>query len=317
VAPPTVTAIVPATDRPQTLARCERAIREADDGPDELIVVDQAAAPGPAAARNEGVRRAGGDVVVFVDSDVAVHSDAFVRIRGAFAADPRLTALFGSYDDAPGGAGVVSAFRDLLHHHVHQGAAGPAGTFWAGLGAIRRDAYLGAGGFDADRFARPSIEDIELGMRLCRGGARIELDPGLLGTHLKQWTLLRMVRTDLFARGVPWVALLIRERSHSTALNLGWRQRLSAAAAVSVAALVLLRRPARAACAMGAFVVINAPFLSLLWRRTGPVGAGAGVVLHLVHHLAGAAAVPLGAAAYARERASRQGAGGWSATTSR
>jgi GT2 family glycosyltransferase len=300
---PRITAIVPATDDPPTLACCVRAIGEAADGPDQLIVVGRASAPGPAAARNQGAEEATGDVLAFVDSDVLVHPDAFSHVRRAFAADPSLTALFGSYDDAPSGAGVVSAFRDLLHHHVHHQAAGPATTFWAGLGAIRRDAFLAAGGFDADRYPNPSIEDVELGMRLHRGGARIELDPALLGTHLKQWTLARMMRTDLLARGAPWVALLLRERSHSTALNLGWRHRLSAAAAVCTVALGALRRPAPAACALGAFVLINRPFHALLWRRTSPAQAAAGVLLHLVHHLAGVAAVPVGAVAHLRERA--------------
>ena len=72
------------------------------------------------------------------------------------------------------------------------------GTFWAGLGAIRRRAFLAAGGFDELRFPEPSIEDIELGMRLAADGAWIELDPSLQATHLKQWPLLRMLRTDLF-----------------------------------------------------------------------------------------------------------------------
>jgi GT2 family glycosyltransferase len=299
---PRITAIVPATDGPPTLARCVRAIRAAADGPDQVIVVGRAAAPGPAAARSQGVEQATGDVLVFVDSDVLVHPDAFSRVRRAFAADPSLTALFGSYDDAPRGGGVVSAFRDLLHHHVHHQSAGPAATFWAGLGAIRREAYLAARGFDSDRYPTPSIEDVELGMRLHRDGARIELDPAVLGTHLKRWTLARMVRTDLLARGVPWVALLLRERSHSTALNLGWRHRVATATAVGVAWLAANRRPLAASCALGAFVLVNRPFHALLWRREGPIGAAVGVALHVIHHLTAAAAIPLGAAAYARER---------------
>ena len=43
-----------------------------------------------------------------------------------------------------------------------------ARTVWAGLGAIRRKAFEAIKGFDADRYPRPSIEDIELGDRLRR-----------------------------------------------------------------------------------------------------------------------------------------------------
>ena len=73
-----------------------------------------------------------------------MYTDALARVRAAFADDPGLTAVFGSYDDAPPG-GTVAAFRNLLHHHVHHRGAGPASTFWSGLGAIRRDAFLAAG----------------------------------------------------------------------------------------------------------------------------------------------------------------------------
>jgi GT2 family glycosyltransferase len=204
-----IAAVVPATDAPPTLDRCVATIRAAREPPEELIVVSEPAGAGPAAARNAGAARAGADVLAFVDADVLVHPDAFERIRRAFSSDPTLTALFGSYDDAPEADGVVSGFRNLLHHHVHQVSPGPAGTFWAGLGAVRRDAFVAAGGFDERRYGTASIEDIELGMRLAERGARMELDPALQGTHLKAWSLAEMARTDFARRGVPWVRLLL------------------------------------------------------------------------------------------------------------
>lgn len=299
---PSLSAIVPATNGPATLARCREAIEAAAEGPEEVIVVQDAAGPGPAQARNAGARRARGDVLVFVDADVVVRPDAFARIRRAFAADGELTAVFGAYDDAPGEDGTVSAFRNLLHHHVHTEAAGPAGTFWAGLGAVRRDAFQAAGGFDAARYRKPSVEDIELGMRLVAAGGRIELDPAIQGTHLKRWTVWRMVRTDFARRGVPWVALLLDRRTATGVLNLGWRHRLSALASLAGAAAVARRRLAVAGIAAAALVALNRPFYALLLRRRGAAEAAAGVGLHALHHLAGALAVPFGVAAQLRAR---------------
>ena len=220
-----LSAIVPATDAPPTLALCLAAIAAAEEPPEEVVVVDSAAAPGPAAARNEGVRRATGDLLVFLDADVEPHRDAFTRVRAAFAADPGLDALFGAYDDDPAAPGLVSRFRNLLHHHVHQEGAGRAETFWAGLGAIRREAFLAAGGFDADRYPSPAVEDLELGLRLTAGGARIALDPLLQGRHLKAWTLPAMLRTDFARRGLPWAELVLEGRGGASALNLGARPR--------------------------------------------------------------------------------------------
>ena len=285
-----LSAIVPATDAPATLERCLAAIATADDPPEEVVVVDAADRPGPAAARNEGARRATGDVLVFVDADVEPHRDAFTRLRAAFAADPGLDALFGSYYDDPADLALVSRFRNLLHHHVHQEGAGPAETFWAGLGAIRRTSFLAVGGFDAERYPAAAVEDVELGLRLAASGARIALDPLLQGRHLKAWTLATMVRTDFARRGLPWAELLLERRGGSAALNLGRRHRLSALASLGLVGGILARRPRLAAASAGALLVLNRRFYAVLVRREGPMRGAAGLGLHAVHHLTGAAA---------------------------
>jgi GT2 family glycosyltransferase len=291
--------IIPATDEPATLDRCRAAIAEADDPPEEVIVVGEPRRASPAAARNRGVAESSGDVLVFVDADVLVHRDVFTRLRAMFELDPSLAAVFGSYDDRPEAPGIVSRFRNLLHHHVHQSSPGPAATFWTGLGAVRRNAFLAVDGFDADRFTRPSMEDIEFGMRLTEAGQRIELDPALQGTHLKAWSVADMVSTDFARRGVPWVRLLLERRSVSSALNLGWRHRLSTLAALAALAALASGRRRGVAVSAAALVALNRPFYALLVRRLGPAAAVAGVGLHALHLLVGAAAVPAGALAAA------------------
>jgi glycosyltransferase involved in cell wall biosynthesis len=287
-----LSAVVPATDAPPTLARCVAAIEAAHA--DEVLAVRGAPGPGPAHARNEGARAASGDILVFVDADVVVHADAFDRIRARFAADPGLTAVFGSYDDRPEAPGAVSGFRNLLHHQVHQESAGHATTFWAGLGAVRRAAFESAGGFDTDTPHRRAVEDVELGMRLSDAGGRIVLDPQLLGTHLKRWTLAGMVRTDLVNRGIPWVGLVMRNRGVPSTLNLGRRHR--ATAGCWLLALVS-RRPLPF---LAAVALLNRRFYALLLRRRGAREAALGFALHGVHHLAAAASVPAGVAVYVK-----------------
>lgn len=296
--------IVPATDSPPTLERCLAALRSAaaqDAGgapATEVVVAERPAGAGPAAARNEGARRARGELLAFVDADVEVRGDALRAIRAAFEADPGLAAVFGSYDDDPEAGDAVSRFRNLLHHHVHARAAGPAETFWAGLGAVRRDAFEATGGFDADAFRRPSIEDIELGMRLRAAGARITLDPRIRGKHLKRWSLAEMAATDFARRGVPWVRLLLAAHRAPTGLNLGWRHRLAALAALAAAGGALGRRPRAAAAGLAALLVLDPSFYALLARRGGASALAAGIPLRALHHLLAAASVPAGVAAY-------------------
>src|SRR5215208_16952 len=289
----TLTVVIPATDKRVTLDRTVAAVASASEAPEEVIVVDRPAHLGPAAARNLGSRQATGDVLIFVDADVEVHGDAFARIRNAFENDISLAAIFGSYDDDPGAAGIVSDFRNLLHHHVHQEGAGAATTFWAGLGAIRRDVFLALGGFDEERFPMPSVEDIELGMRLHAQGGRIVLDPAIQGKHLKNWTLASMTKTDLLRRGVPWLRLVFENHPGSTALNLGWRHRIGTGASLLLLHGLARRNRRLVGGSLAFLIALDRRFYLLLLRRRGARAMAVGVPLHVVHRLTSAAAVPI------------------------
>jgi hypothetical protein len=303
---PKLAVVVPATDAADLLAYCLASLEEARQAEDQIVVVRAPGAPplppgarmvldvaygGPSAARNAGARAVDADVLVFVDADVSVAPDFLDRIRELFTQRPELDGGFGSYDDNVEGVGLVSAFRNLLHHHVHHEAAGEATTFWTGLGAIRRSAFLAVGGLDERlRF----LEDIEFGARLQAAGARIELDPSLSGTHLKGYSLAAMVRTDLFERGVPWVRLILTGRGSARALNAGPRHRASAGLVLGAALAVVTRRPRLAGAATAGFVGLNWDFHALLRRRLGWRGAVAGPFLHALHLAVSIGAVPAG-----------------------
>jgi GT2 family glycosyltransferase len=185
---------------------------------------------GPAVARNRGAALAGGDALVFVDADVAVHSDSLARIERYLAEQPSLAALFGSYDADPPARGLVARYKNLLHHYVHQHGRREASTFWAGCGAVRRDVFVALGGFD-ESYGRPSIEDIDLGRRLRQAGYCVWLCPDVQVTHLKRWTLSSLLRSDICERAVPWTRLILRQRHLPADLNLDAKSRLSALAA--------------------------------------------------------------------------------------
>ena len=181
---------------------------------------------GPANARNLGVKEAVGDIIFFTDADVLLHPDAIARAVDVLQSDAEIAAVIGSYDDQPGHASFISQYRNLFHHWVHQTSAEEASTFWTGCGAIRRKVFLEMGGF-SQKYRRPSIEDIELGMRLRHSGHRIRLIKDMYGKHMKHWNLLDMIRTDTLMRAVPWVLLILDEGQLTNDLNLSYRSRIA------------------------------------------------------------------------------------------
>lgn len=183
---------------------------------------------GPGAARNFGSKKAKGDILLFVDADVVVKFDTITKVAADFENHPEISALFGSYDDEPGEKNFLSQYKNLQHHYVHQISNREASTFWAGLGAIRRDVFTSIGGFDCERFQIPSIEDIELGVRLRSAGHRILLDRDIQAKHLKKWEIGSLLRTDIFCRALPWSKLILTSQGLIDDMNLKTSDRLSA-----------------------------------------------------------------------------------------
>lgn len=285
------------------------------DGPDDALAATAAAIGaavlvldergGPARARNRGARATSRDILLFVDADVEVPVDLAARVAGLFTAHPEVAAVFGSYDAEPDAPGLVSQFRNLLHHFVHQHARETASTFWAGCGAVRREAFERVGGFD-ESWMQPSIEDIELGSRLVAAGQAIRLVKDLQVKHLKQWRLADMLVTDVWRRAVPWSELLLREGRLIDDLNVKRRDRLSVVMAVAAlfALVAAWRSPlwlGACAAALVLVVILNGALFRFFQRRRGVAFAIGSVSLYwmyllvcafgfglgLVRHLAG------------------------------
>ena len=250
----------------------------------DVRIVETGTRSGPAVARNLAAESARGEILFFVDADVELAADTIDRVHAAFAADPDLVGLFGAYDDEPAAVGLASSFRNLLHHHTHVSNPGTAGTFWSGCGAMRTTAFLDVGGFD-EKYAYPSVEDIELGMRVAANGGKILLAPDVRCKHLKHWTLASMVVTDIVHRATPWTRLIMNSRELPATLNLDWRGRLSGicsvllAACLAVAVFVPVALWAALACGL-VVVTLNSGFYGLCVRKRGVGFAVASFALH-------------------------------------
>lgn len=304
-----VSVIVPVYNGRQYLRRCLSAITKSDYSAYELIVVDDASTDdstqiaahfestlirlsqrsGPAAARNAGAQNAKGDILLFVDSDVLVNHGTISRIAERFTECSDLAAVFGSYDDDPAEAGLISQYKNLYHHFVHQTSDSAAVTFWAGCGAIRKDVFEAIGGFDQQKYKAPSIEDIELGYRLNQAGFDILLDKDLVAKHLKKWNFLGLVRADIFYRAIPWAKLILESEGMVNTLNLKKSQRISAGLiglSILAASLSFFKT---AFLYLGlifliAVCVVNRDLYLFFIRKRGLKFAAASMILHFFYY---------------------------------
>jgi len=310
---PNISVIIPVYNGADYLNLCLQAVAASDYRAYESIVVDDGSTDdgrgiaaqfplslrvvhladgprGPAYARNRGAEAACGAILFFLDADVVLSPGALRRVANLFQERSDVAAVFGSYDTRPAAAGMISRYRNLLHHFVHQDGNREASTFWAGCGAIRRSVFEEIGGFDDKRFSCPSIEDIELGYRLRQSGHRILLDKGLQGTHLKSWNLYSLIRTDISCRAMPWSRLILETKKLPNDLNLKLGQRVSFALIALACAFLALAavRPkwlAVSAAALLGVIALNRKLYGFFFRQHGAFFAAACIPLHLLYYL--------------------------------
>jgi GT2 family glycosyltransferase len=255
-------------------------------------------AGGPARARNLGAASATGDIIFFVDADVAIAQGTIDQVSRVFASNPHLAALIGSYDDAPGASNFLSQYKNLFHHYTHQTASEEASTFWGACGAIRRDVFLKLGGFD-ETYRLPCVEDIELGYRLKQSGYRIRLCKDIQVKHLKKWETVSLVRADFFYRALPWTDLLMRYRQFMSDLNLQWSSRASIVLIyllIGTLALAWWWSPLGAlALVLGAALfAINFPVYRFFYNKRGMVFAIKTIPWHWFYYVYGGLAFAIG-----------------------
>jgi len=316
---PRVSVVMPVYNAESTLAECLTRLCTSTFGEFEVILVDDGSTDqtraiaanfpvrivptggrvGPAKGRNIGAREATGEIVFFIDSDVMVRPDTIERLVERFERDD-VEGLVGvqaaemRYRDLP------SQYKNLWMRWTYVRQTGDVPLFYTTAAAIRREAFLRAGGFD-ERYATPSLEDTAFGQKLARLGMRIRVEPALEVEHVKRYSLWGLLKTD-FARAVSLARMKLRQPDelgrNNTSIPGSYIASVPVGALAVAAALaaVTLRLPVlglAAAAGLVAAAAMNREFLAairasegwgraiasvpLLWLELLVVGAGTGI----------------------------------------
>ncbi|MFC6082686.1 glycosyltransferase family 2 protein [Sphaerisporangium aureirubrum] len=229
----TVSVVIPCYNAARTIGSCLAAVLAQTYPIREVIVVDDAGTDesgaiaartpctvmrrarngGVSAARNTGVRASGGDVVFFVDADVALAPDAVANAVAILGRDPGVACVHGSYDLEPLiDDGPVEHYQ-LIHAAAWRGRLqGEVRTAVFALAAIRRDVLLETGGFDENL---RDCEDVEFSGRL-PARHRIVLTGTVTGRHDDEATLTGLL-AEQWRRSVPLAGMALAARRRGAA----------------------------------------------------------------------------------------------------
>jgi hypothetical protein len=125
------------------------------------------------------------------------------------------------------------------------------------------------------------------------------LDKFLQVKHLKRWTLLSLLRSDVFARGVPWARLILRVGRMPNDLNLQSSSRVSVAlvyVGVLCSALGCLRPSLWLVMPIVALMLLGLNrdvYLFFMAKRGWAVALGA-VLMHWLYYFYGGLSFGLG-----------------------
>jgi hypothetical protein len=175
----------------------------------ELRVNDQ---PGSAArARNCGAAGFQGDILVFIDADVAVESVALQLLLDPIV-EGRAEATVGNYSREVMGMSFAQRYKSLYLNRVYSRTNGYIrNEFWTALGAAKAEIFWRLGGFGAS-FDGGLGEDTDLGQRLTAAGNRILAVPAACGRHLHKLSWSDLFTNDL-RKGSKTIHLFLKSGS--------------------------------------------------------------------------------------------------------
>ncbi|MEV2217453.1 glycosyltransferase family A protein [Streptomyces sp. NPDC050997] len=252
---PLVSVIVPNYNYAKSLPLCLKAIQDQDYPSIEIVLIDDcstddsvvvAAALGVEAvstgtnggvsvARNLGAARARGEILLFVDSDVALAPDAVTQAVRLLLATPDLGAVCGIYDPDPLiRDSRMEEYRCLQQYYALVSSEGRISTVHTNTFAIRADVFAELDGFNPQL---RHTEDQDFGLRLAMRYGALSTS-AVVGRHDNDDTL-RLVLRKVYQRIYLAMPLYLRRRGLPGGYASGPRAWASAVCLLSVATLLL------------------------------------------------------------------------------
>ena len=163
---------------------------------------------GPSVARNLGAAAAKGEIIFFLDSDVALFPDAIDNTLDEFEKDSRIGSVCGIYDKTPLiRDSIIEDYRSLQAFHWRKSYEGVVTPGFFSLGAIKKSVFEEVGEFNTS--LRDS-EDAEYGHRLSKNYDLI-LTSRVMGRHDDD-DKISIVMKKLFRRGRTRVPLYLSRK---------------------------------------------------------------------------------------------------------
>ncbi len=211
--------VIPFYNTADVLGDCLRAIYESDFKDFEVIAVDDNSNDnsakivksfpvklishkqnlGAGYCRNEGVKVAEGEIIVFIDSDVIIKKDSLSLVIENYKKLPEISVVQSIYSQECQYDNFVSIYSSLHYHfygmQIKKEYISSVASYFI---AVKKDVFTSIGGFDHDiKTTRLVAEDQLFGYKLNNEGHKIYVDKRILVEHKKSYFLKQYLLHDI------------------------------------------------------------------------------------------------------------------------
>jgi glycosyltransferase involved in cell wall biosynthesis len=176
------------------------------DGQENYMLIEQPHNRGAASARNAGVKKAKGEFIMFIDSDVIINKDTVSKVSNFFKTHDDADAVVGLPDSQNSFSNWASQHFNLRIHHNYIHLPERIGHLYTTICALKKEAFESVNGFNENM---KSEEDPELGFRLSDAGFVIYTDKTLIVNHYKHISFKALLKND-FNRSASRARLMLQ-----------------------------------------------------------------------------------------------------------
>ena len=165
---------------------------------------------GPAYVRNLGAKKGLGDIIVYADSDLAMHEDCLKLFNKKFLENPDIASVAGIYSKKPLiKTNSIQNYKLLQEHFWRFSSPQYISSVWVSLGAIKRDMFKQFQGFN-EKYKKADVEDVEFGNKIAKK-YKIFKDNSIQGDHDSDY-LITTILLKTFKRSSQLVRIFLTNR---------------------------------------------------------------------------------------------------------
>jgi len=219
---------------------------------------------GPAAARNVGIKQTQGEIMIFIDSDIAFkNNNALSELAKVFKENPEIDGVIMIKDKVPLNKGLTPLYAAYYKYFLWNQPGEFYTTFTTQKSAVKKYVFDNVGYFN-DKYKKADVEDFEFGYRLNKQGYKIYIARHIKVLH--HFETFKQLTQKTLKRSWQWIRLFLKRKKFDSVYATKQRSiKTLIGAIVFVLAVLLIFIPSLYYLLMAVFIIYLLYTIGFYW----------------------------------------------------